>query len=104
MTPEEFVEEIRKAREYIKSGKYNECPCSQIECEWHGNCFECVLIHRANRQHVPECLEEILRQKVRALALSVEYDVVDTHPKAEFWDYLNEIEPNRPRPAKERRK
>jgi hypothetical protein len=42
-------------------------------------------VHREHGRHLPECMEDILREKVKDLAALVEYDVVDTRPTPEFW-------------------
>ncbi|HUV38905.1 MAG TPA: hypothetical protein VMY39_04795 [Planctomycetota bacterium] len=44
-------------------------------CEWHGKCFECVMIHRLLRNHVPECLRPLLDDKIEQLARTVEMKV-----------------------------
>ena len=31
------------------------CPCKKA-CRYHGNCKECVAIHRAHQEHVPNCM------------------------------------------------
>ena len=31
------------------------CPCKKA-CRYHGNCKECVAIHRAHQEHVPNCI------------------------------------------------
>ena len=42
---EEFASEFRK--EYADK---DHCPC-QKACRYHGNCKECVAIHRAHQEH-----------------------------------------------------
>lgn len=32
------------------------CTCPDVECEWHGNCKDCVALHRYMNT-VPNCLE-----------------------------------------------
>ena len=36
------------------------CPCKKKDCRYHGNCKECVAIHRAHGEHLPECLAAAL--------------------------------------------
>ena len=93
MKPEEFAEAIKKSRELIKSGKHNACPCSQTRCEWHGKCFECVMIHRTKRHHLPECLQPILKDKLRAMAHTLELGITDERPNQEHWNHLYEVAP-----------
>ena len=32
------------------------CNCPQKDCEWHGNCKECIALHRYHAT-IPECLD-----------------------------------------------
>ena len=95
MEKEQYVEVIKANRAMIKSGKYAQCPCPKTYCEWHGRCFECVLIHRVNRDHIPNCLQPILLDKVRDLARVAEL-VTEPKPRTpkEYWDYVKEVCPN----------
>lgn len=94
MEKEEYVEVIKELRAMIKSGKYTKCPCPKVKCEWHGNCFECVMIHRVNQDHVPNCMQPMLKNKIKELAKVAE---MITEPKpltpGEYWDYVNEVCP-----------
>ena len=36
------------------------CSCHRA-CRYHGNCKECVAIHRAHEEHVPNCMRPMLR-------------------------------------------
>ena len=94
MDREQFVEMVKECREMINSGKYNKCPCPEIKCEWHGNCFECVLLHSVNQDHVPRCMQPMLHKKLRELAKVAEMttSVQPSSPK-EYWDYVNEVIP-----------
>ena len=39
------------------------CICPQKDCEWHGNCKDCIALHRYHAT-IPECLDiEIDKQK-----------------------------------------
>ena len=89
---DEFVAAVRTSRELIKSGEHSECPCTQVACQWHGKCFECVLIHRVKKHHVPQCLQPILRERIEEMAKVAELKTEDNRPPGEFWDYLNELE------------
>jgi hypothetical protein len=93
MTNEEFARAIEQSRELVRSGKYDQCPCSQQNCEWRGRCFECVMIHRVKQKHLPECLQPILRDTIDGLAGTVELGVVDARPTTENWAYLEEVSP-----------
>ncbi len=96
MNKEEFREVVEKCRELIKSREYAKCTCPKVKCEWHGKCYECVLIHRVNSNHVPNCMQHIFEEKVRALAGAIEFNI-EKKPMTppEFWDYVNEVSPPR---------
>jgi len=38
------------------------CTCPDVECEWHGNCKDCVSLHRYHAT-IPNCLEIALDGK-----------------------------------------
>ena len=50
---EEFAAAFRE--EYKEK---DHCPCKKA-CRYHGNCKECVAIHRAHQEHVPNCMREL---------------------------------------------
>lgn len=56
---EEFALAFR--REYEKK---DHCPCKKA-CRYHGNCKECVAIHRAHGEHVPFCMQHMINEKLR---------------------------------------
>lgn len=56
------------------------CPCKKA-CRYHGNCKECVAIHRAHQEHVPNCMRSMINRKIKALSELTEHSIV------------NEIEP-----------
>ena len=47
----------------------------------HGSCRECVAIHRAHQEHVPNCMRTMLNRKIRLLSELTEHTLA------------NEIEP-----------
>ena len=72
---EEFASEFRT--EYAEK---DHCPC-QKACRYHGNCKECVAIHRAHQEHVPNCMRPLINKKLRILSELTEHTLA------------NEIEP-----------
>ena len=56
---QEFLRQVREAGDH--------CPCRQ-PCPHHGNCFECVTIHRGHRDHLPMCLWDMVNERVAALS------------------------------------
>ncbi len=64
---EEFASEFR--REYAEK---DHCPC-QKACRYHGNCKECVAIHRAHGEHVPNCMRPLINRKLKLLSELTEH-------------------------------
>ena len=62
------------------------CPCTQSKCPIRGNCVLCIQNHIDNKQHVPECVQELLRPAIESLARHVELNAGDVRPDKEFWD------------------
>jgi hypothetical protein len=63
-----------------RPGYAADCPCQLTTCPIWGNCVECVRGHRTNQNHLPECLQPILRGLVEELARKVEYGIVEQRP------------------------
>ena len=72
---EEFASEFRT--EYSDK---DHCPCRKA-CRYHGNCKECVAIHRAHQEHVPNFMRPIINKKLKILSELIEHTLA------------NEIEP-----------
>ena len=68
---EEFAAEFRE--EYKDK---DHCPCKKA-CRYHGNCKECVAIHRAHQEHVPNCLRPMLNKKIKLLSELTEHSLAD---------------------------
>ena len=68
---EEFVSEFR---EEFKENDH--CPC-QKACRYHGNCKECVAIHRAHQEHVPNCMRPIINAKIKLLSELTEHTIAN---------------------------
>ena len=66
-----FVAEFRE--EYSNK---DHCPCKKA-CKYHGNCKECVAIHRAHGEHVPNCMREMLNKKIKQLSELTEHTVAN---------------------------
>ncbi|NDL66980.1 LPS biosynthesis protein [Anaerotalea alkaliphila] len=59
----EFLRQVREA------GDHCNCPES---CPHHGNCFECVTIHRGHRDHLPYCMWDMLNERLHGRSLLTE--------------------------------
>lgn len=68
---EEFAAAFRE--EYRKK---DHCPCKKAY-RYHGNCKECVTIHRAHQEHVPNCMRPILNQKIKLLSQLTEHTIAE---------------------------
>jgi hypothetical protein len=78
----------------------DDCPCTQIRCHRHGNCVECIRVHRTRQEHIPECLQDMFRSRVKELAVLVEYDIRDLRRTPAYWDErLGKEPPSPPRGA-----
>ena len=68
---EEFVSAFRE--EYQEK---DHCSCKKA-CRYHGNCKECVAIHRAHQEHVPNCMRPIINAKIKLLSELTEHKIAD---------------------------
>ena len=68
---EEFASRFRE--EYKEK---DHCPGTKA-CRYHGNCKECVAIHRAHQEHVPVCMRAAINKKIVLLSQLTEDTVVD---------------------------
>ena len=37
-------------------------------CPHHGNCFECVTLHRGHRDHLPMCMWDMVNERLHKLS------------------------------------
>jgi len=79
VSKEEYYERVLANRKLVEDAAITGCTCPNTLCDWHGKCKECVALHRFYNDHVPFCLQSILRDKVKALAATVE---METEQKA----------------------
>jgi len=94
---QQFLKHIEALRAMIRSGTHAACPCVQLKCEWHGRCFECVMIHRTLKNHVPECLQDMFYEKMQQLGRGLEMQLsVERTSTDEFWDFVHRVSPPKP--------
>lgn len=67
---EEFASAFRE--EYKDK---DHCSCTKA-CPYHGNCKECVAIHRAHEEHVPNCMHPMLNRKIGLISELTEHSIV----------------------------
>ena len=65
------------------------CTCQQKQCPIWGNCVLCVQNHLHHKGHIPECMQDVLRPIVQALASKVELKTEDTRPSGNFWESVD---------------
>jgi len=93
-TKEEFAGLVKNLREILASDAEAKCSCPKTKCEWHGDCYNCVRIHRHFGDHIPNCLQFILRDKIKEFARAAEMTVqAKEKTPLEYWDYVNEVAP-----------
>lgn len=68
---EEFVIEFREAY-----NKKDHCSCLVV-CKYHGNCKECIAIHRGHRDHIPNCLHSLVNEKMNLLSEITEHTIAN---------------------------
>ena len=87
-TKEEYAERLKGWVERLEAGECAECPCPKTKCYWHGNCRDCVRIHRMQGNHLPNCLQFITKDQIKALAESVEMETTDKPRRPnEFYEH-----------------
>ncbi len=64
----------------------DDCPCTQVRCHRHGNCVECIRVHRTRQEHIPECLQDMFRERIQGLAGLVEFGIRDLRRTPAYWD------------------
>ena len=69
--PEEFAAAFR-----AEFAEKDHCSC-QKACRYHGNCKECVAIHRAHQEHVPNCMRPMLNAKLKLLSQLTEHTLAN---------------------------
>ncbi|HBR02219.1 MAG TPA: LPS biosynthesis protein [Ruminiclostridium sp.] len=60
----EFLRQVRESGE-------DHCPCPE-SCRHHGNCYECVILHRGHGDHLPFCMWDMVNERMRKLSLLTE--------------------------------
>lgn len=79
-------EEARQMRleflRQVRESGIDHCPCKEA-CIHHGNCYECVVIHRAHRDHLPLCFWDMINEKLYGLSRMTEGSLADYSPCAD---------------------
>ena len=56
------MEKKLSPREILANPNNIECICPQTDCEWHGNCKDCIALHRYHAT-IPDCLDIEIENK-----------------------------------------
>jgi hypothetical protein len=62
-TKEDYYKMVLKNRELVKDPNVIKCVCPNYLCDWHGKCRECISLHRYYNDHIPICLQELVKNK-----------------------------------------
>jgi hypothetical protein len=94
MEKDDYVSLIKEIRVMLASDKEAKCSCPKAKCEWHGDCYNCIRIHRHFGDHVPNCLQFFLRDKIKEIARAAEM-TAERKPMTpdEYWDHVNRVAP-----------
>ncbi|MPN24047.1 hypothetical protein SDC9_171440 [bioreactor metagenome] len=68
---DEFIAELQQ-----NIGKQDHCSCEKA-CKYHGRCVECVAIHRAHREHLPNCFRSMINEKIEILSNLTEHSIIE---------------------------
>jgi hypothetical protein len=77
MTKEQFYELVKEIRSVLNDTDNMKCTCPKIECEWHDDCKKCVAIHRYYKEHIPNCLQLVFRDRINEMARTFEITVTE---------------------------
>jgi hypothetical protein len=50
------------------------CSCP-VACRHHGNCTECVILHRGHGDHLPNCFFNMVNKRIEALSAITEHTI-----------------------------
>jgi len=88
---EEFYERVKRLRIIASDPEYQKCSCPKTACEWHGKCVECVTLHRYAKKHIPNCLQQFVNEKIKAIADIGELETTEKEKTPEdYWVYIKE--------------
>ena len=62
MSPQEQYRLKMEALDEIRESGIDYCSCPE-QCPHHGKCWECVLIHRGHRDHLPYCMWDMINER-----------------------------------------
>ncbi len=63
---EQFLQNAGKLKDH--------CSCPE-PCRHHGNCYECVILHRGHGDHLPYCMWSIVNKKLADISKITENSI-----------------------------
>ena len=66
----EFVADLHRA---IEEEGLDHCSCKSVNCAYHGKCMECIALHRAHEDHLPQCLRSMVNERIRTISALTEH-------------------------------
>lgn len=76
----EFLVEIHSA---MRQGE-DHCSCPATDCNLHGHCVDCVLVHRGHGDHLPYCMHKMVNDRIKGLCALTENSVFDEIEKPQY--------------------
>ncbi len=93
VSKEEYYKSVLKNRELVKDKNITKCTCPNTLCDFHSKCDECVALHRYYKEHIPVCLQPILKDKLRDLTGAIEMEMVSKEKTPiEYRKYVKEMD------------
>lgn len=85
MSPAEQYRLKMEALDEIRESGIDYCSCPE-DCPHHGKCWECVLIHRGHRDHLPYCMWDMVNEQLYGLERLTEGSMKQwkPHPEGEI--------------------
>jgi hypothetical protein len=68
---------LRMQREFleeVKASGQDYCSCT-AKCAYHGNCVDCVIIHRGHADHLPECFRSMVNRRIMGISGLTEHSL-----------------------------
>jgi hypothetical protein len=63
----------------VKESGVDHCSCPK-QCVYHGNCIDCVIIHRGHQDHLPNCFRLMVNERISVLSALTEHTFKDPPP------------------------
>ena len=91
---EKYYETVLENRKLVEDPEIIKCICPNTLCDWHGKCKECVSLHRYHNDHVPICLQELIKSKTfLELSNIIEMNSIENQKTPlEYRQYVKEMD------------